>query len=234
MPEFVGLIPEIPTLPEGGAPLSPPERAVPSGAVVKAAAPTLYAIEDELSALLNSLEIIPDDEQEARLQCLDEIALATDAAKRKRDAVARYIKTLGHMQELCTAEIKLLTAKKRAIEKHEERVREYVRGLVDQHAPVVKKGARKLAGNVFELALRKGKDGIEIDEGLLPIQYRRVTVEMSAEGWAAVKDAIPPEALGRFTESLSVDRKAVQTAIDLGVEIPGVDRVFGEDVLVVK
>lgn len=195
---------------------------------------TLYAIEDDLSALLNSIEMIPESDQEARLQILDEIALATDAAKRKRDGVARYIKTLGHMQELCKAEEKLLAAKRRAIENHEERIRNYVRNLVDQHAPQVKKGARKLAGNVFELALRKGKDGIEIDERLVPAQYKRASVELSLEAWETITEALPPEALGKFTVSTTVDRKALQSAVDIGVDVPGVDRVFGEDVLVVK
>lgn len=201
-------------------------------AVAATAAPTLYRLEDDLAALLNSVELIPDEEQDARLQIFDEIAEKSAAALLKRDGTARYIRTLESMRKAVADEIKWLADRKKRIESHQERVEARVVRIIEQFAPERADGkSMRLEGHTFVLALRKNPDRTHIsDEAAVPDHFKRITVQMPLDQWKAFAG----EQWERWESKIDVPLKPVKEALDAGEDVPGADVEFGANRLEVK
>lgn len=231
---------DAPTETAPASPIAAPESPAPPprGAL------TLYQHEDWLVALRDSEEGLTDEQQTERLAILDEIGVATEAAKRKRDNVARYLRDLDAIDERAGGEIKWLTEQRRKLQAHRDRVRAYVASVVSQYAPEPPPGkngapgARKLEGETFALALRKSPDSIEIDDvKLVPAKYKRVAIAMSCEDWyqmvrLAADAGFRPT--GKLDETETADKRAVKAAIEAGEDVPGADLSFGDYSLEVR
>lgn len=196
-----------------------------------ARATTLYRLEDDLQALLNSIDMAPEDQ---RLECLDAITEADALAKAKRDNVARYLRTLAAMDEAGHREMEWLSGRQAVLRNHIERVKAYVARLVETFAPPSDKSPR-LEGNAFTLALAKNPDSVVVlQESAIPDQFVTVTVSMPAIVWRAIEKEIAHGLLARMKTSRSVSKSAIKKALDAGEEVPGADRKFGAYRLEVK
>src|ERR1041385_4003707 len=87
---------------------------------------TLYAIEDELLAYLNSVEMIPDDEPGLRSELEEQIAQLLLAERNKVDAVNGMLAHFESQAELAAAEIKRLQDRKKSFEHAYERLEDCV------------------------------------------------------------------------------------------------------------
>lgn len=210
---------------------------------------TLYAIEENLLALIDTAEMVEDDEQ--RLAILNEIAEANETALVKRDNVIRFLRRLSIMLDTdrakgkvgaIDAEIDRLKAFKEQLENRRDRIEQYLVGVVEQFAPKPKKGNPRLEGSIGYLSIAKNPDRPEIsEEGLVPRRFKKVTITLPAESWDVVLDAAMQQVPGMCDVVAAVERmeekivsSAVKKALDEGEDVPGADLKFGVNRLVVK
>ncbi len=193
---------------------------------------TLYSLEENLVALLDSQEMTEGDEQ-AQLEILREIAQANQAAVQKRDNLIRFFRHLDLQEASIDTEIRRLQALKGDYARGKERLEKYVISVMEELVPAPKKGAKKLEGSIGVLTLKKNPDSVEIeDETAVPNSFKDVTVTMSAETWLG----FAPEPLVAAARKIDyrVKRAEVKDALKAGKEVPGADMSFGALRLEVK
>ena len=206
---------------------------------------TLYQIEDDLRALLDTEEgMEPDDEN--RLQILREIAEKSQQAIEKRDNVIRFLRHLEMQLEAVDREIERLKSLKQSWLAGKEKVERYVAKVIEECVPEPKRGQRKLEGTVGVLTLRKAPDRVEVtDVAALPDELVDAAVTLRGDQLAALRRMVSLAASQGDVESvklLPVLEKAKRTprkrdikqALDSGEQLAGADIVFGENRLVVR
>ncbi len=211
---------------------------------------TLYQIEDDLRALLDTEEgMEPDDEN--RLQILREIAEKSQQAIAKRDNVIRFLRHLEMQLEAVDREIERLKSLKQSWLAGKEKVERYVAKVIEECVPEPKRGQRKLEGTVGVLTLRKAPDRVEVtDVAALPDAYVDVTITMRGTIYKKLLQQVDfvceetempdvktldREMYAALREpKLQPRKRDVKQAIQRGEEIPGADIVFGENRLVVR
>ncbi|MGH2359486.1 MAG: siphovirus Gp157 family protein, partial [bacterium] len=142
------------------------------GAMTPAAALTLYAIEEDLLALLDTQEMV-DDPQE-QLAILDEIAQKTEQAVAKRDNLIRFLRHLAFQEDNIDAELVRLKKLKASYTTGRERVEAYVLDIIHRFVEEPRKGGpRKLEGSIGVLAAVGTPAAVRIvDEALIPDDYK--------------------------------------------------------------
>jgi len=210
---------------------------------------TLYQIEDDLRALLDTEEgMEPDDEN--RLQILQEIGEKTEQAIQKRDNVIRFLRHLDMQIEAVDREIERLKNLKQSWLAGKEKVERYVARVIEECVPEPKRGQRKLEGTVGVLTLRKAPDRVEVsDVEALPPRYVDATATVRADVFSDVvraleilvpiSDKAAAERLSNALEALKQPKLAarkrdIKKALERGEQLAGADLVFGENRLVVK
>ena len=193
---------------------------------------TLYAIEDQLTALMDTEDLVSDEQ---RLEFLNDLAEANQQAVVKRDNVIRFLRHLDLQQESITAEQERLSKLKAVYANTQERVEKHVAGVIERFAPEPKRGPKKLEGSIGVLSLRKNPDHVEIlNPEAVPIGYRDVSLKMPAVVWAHLLDENPDLEANVKSCRSEVRKSEVSEAIKAGAEIPGVDLVYGLNRLCVK
>jgi uncharacterized protein YerC len=196
---------------------------------------TLYAIEENLAALMESEGCIEDEQ--TRLAWLDDLAKANEVAIEKRDSVIRFLRHLDLQEQNIDAEITRLQTLKASYESGRQRVEKYVIGILES-LPEPKKGKRKLEGSVGVLSLAKNPDKVQIaEDAVIPYAYQDATVVMSASEWNYLNEVLelhaePLPTLKKTT--MSPRRAEIKKALEAGEEIAGCDIAFGDNRLVVK
>lgn len=192
---------------------------------------TLYALEENLVALLDSQELTEGDEQ-AQLEILREIAQANQLAIDKRDNLIRFFRHLDLQEQNIDTEIQRLSELKASYARGHERLEKYVISVMEELVPQPKKGAKKLEGSIGVLTLKKNPDSVAIeDETLIPRQYKTATIKVDADAW----ERFAPEPLLAVARvDYSVKRAAVKDALKAGKEVLGADMSFGALRLEVK
>jgi hypothetical protein len=164
---------------------------------------TLYEAEDNLLALLNSLEIAEGMAQEAEV--LEEIRTAWLAAAEKRDRVCQFLAHLEAQQEFAAAEMKRLKERKDQMERIQERLEGYVVQVIRSFGLDAKNRYPKLEGLTSTLSIRSCPDSVKIlDESLVPLEFKTVTI------------------------SETVDKRAIGARLDTGASVPGADLATGK------
>src|ERR1019366_207626 len=102
----------------------------------------------------------------------------------------------------------------------------------------VKDKWRKLEGNTSTMFLRGCAPSIELlEEALIPLDYKRAMVHMGAAMWDDILNALDPEfrdaVLAATTNDLSVtvDKVAIKSAIEAGIEVPGAKLITNKTTL---
>jgi hypothetical protein len=176
-----------------------------------AALHSLYAIEDNLMALLECLETVaPEQEQEYIL----DLAKALGQAKDKRDMCAQYMAHCENQIEFARAEIKRLQERKAEFEANLEKLKRYVVQIMDAI------GTRKLEGNSVTFSLRKCPPSVEVtDEAAIPPQYKTATLQMPGHLADELLDLLPLDA--PVSLNMTCDKRAIKDALAGGLDVAG-------------
>jgi hypothetical protein len=160
---------------------------------------TLYQIEDHLAALIDSVDMVPDDEPGLLAELEEDIARTLELELKKVDGVSHMLAHFESQAQFAAAEIKRLQASKKRYERAGERLEAYVRGAMQLA------GRDKLEGETSTLQIRKNPAAVYISNC----------------------DAIPAE-YQVISTSVSVDKARVSKALKAGVVVPGAELVQGE------
>jgi hypothetical protein len=196
------------------------------------ASPTLYEIEEGLTAFLDTAELVPQDQEEAFLA---DFRTALTAAAGKRDQVAHFLAFLEAQQAYAGAEITRLQALKKHYAAVQERLEGYVSYCIQALGRDAKGKYRKLEGHTTVMFLRAVPASVDItDEAAVPLDYKRAGVALPAALWNDVLNALDEDLRGEVlaatasTLALSVDKRAVKAAIDAGEDVPGAKLLTGK------
>lgn len=149
---------------------------------------SLFGIETQLIELLQFREDLLADpelqgaEREESLQATEERIREYVAAEVKKvDGIARYMRECEARARIAKDEAERIKARQRMWESRYEKLKTITESVM------IQTGQRKLEGQGNTLSLRKCPPSVEIaQEGLVPPEYRQVTVTMSQALWDEV------------------------------------------------
>jgi hypothetical protein len=122
----------------------------------------LWAIEEELEALLNCIETCPDELQ-PELQARIAEYLAREAAK--VDQTAHVLAALDYEQKAAGDEMTRLAERKRTAKAAQDRLEAYLCRII------AARGGKKLVGNTNTLSVRPSDAVVILDETAIPAGY---------------------------------------------------------------
>ena len=157
---------------------------------------TLYQIEDDLLAALDTLEMIGDEESTLKAELEEQIARLIASEITKVDGVSRMLAHFENQAELAAKEIKRLQDRKRAFERSYERLETCAKFAMEVA------GKTKLEGAISTLTLRKSPTSVFVHNfDQVPAEYFTVKIER----W--------------------VDKEKVKRALKAGIEVSGAELV---------
>jgi hypothetical protein len=149
---------------------------------------------------------------------LEELEGKPQAPMAKRDLVAAFILALEAQSRFSAEEIRRLQARKNVFDRVAERLKGYVVGIIEKLGSDEKGNLRKLEGQISTMSARACPASLLlIDEALVPLEYKRVTVTMAATDWERCKDRVLGAA--PFEVAYFVDNAAVKGAL-MGPAVP--------------
>jgi Siphovirus Gp157 len=156
---------------------------------------TLYQIEDDLLAALDTIEIVGDDGP-AKAELEEHIARLIAAEITKVDGISRMLAHFEDQAELAAKEIKRLQDRKRTFERSYERLESCAKFAMEVA------GKTKLEGTTSTLTLHKSPASVFVyNFDQVPAEYFTVKIER----W--------------------VDKEKVKRAFKAGIEVPGAELV---------
>jgi hypothetical protein len=200
---------------------------VPSSAVT---AGPLYAIEEHLAALIETVEMVPP-EQEQEFRASFEAALTT--AVEKRDRVGQFMAHLEQQAAFAKAEIDRLRVRKALCDRTLERLEQYVIETIEHLGTDAKGRYQKLEGKTTTFSIRACPPSVEVtDEAAIPAEYKTVLLKLSAVTWERLLDDIDIDERASVLEEgrcaeVSVDKRSVKDALERGAAFAGVSLVVG-------
>ena len=205
------------------------------------ALPNLFDVEESLTALLDTVELVAPDQEQA---FLEDFAAALTTATDKRDRVAGKLAKLEAQQAYAAGEIKRLQTFKKSAEAAQERLEGYVTYVIQRLGKDAKGKWRKLEGNTSTLSLRACAASVEVvNQSDVPNDYTRSIVTlptaMLSDILGVLADCTPrfyervaPEVAS--TLKIEVDKRAVKATIDAGEAVAGAKLVTDKTTLVRK
>src|SRR6202165_789079 len=121
---------------------------------------TLYEREDNLQALVNSIDLA--EEPSSRQSILEEIGQALRRTREKRDAVVAFLRHCESQQKFADAEIERIQKRRALIGRVQEELEAYLIQVVEQYAPRDRRGVQRLDGNFSSLRIQKNPDSVLI------------------------------------------------------------------------
>jgi ribosomal 50S subunit-associated protein YjgA (DUF615 family) len=198
---------------------------------------TIYELEDNLAALVNTIDQVEDES--ARQLILDEIGTALRQTKEKRDAVVAFLRHCELQQKFADAEIERIERRKAFIDRVQEELERYVVQVIEQFAEPDRRGVKRLEGNISSMRIQKNPDSVAIlDLGSVPLAFKQAVLTMPAYVWEALlvrvgmDDRKTFEALVEKVE-IKADKRSIGAELKKGNQIPGADLTFGDWRLVI-
>ena len=130
---------------------------------------TLYAIEEELQSLLDTVEVCPEElrpELEAR------IAEYVGGEIAKVDGIGRVLSTFDAVQSHAKSEIERLRARQKSAENNAERLKAYILHVLAQ------RDGKPLKGNYVTFFASRSEALIIDDPEAVPAEWKRTTVSV--------------------------------------------------------
>ncbi len=187
---------------------------------------TLYALEENLVALLDTVDMVEDPAQQEAIA--RDIVAAHLAAVEKRDKVAQFIAHCEIQQAGIDAEIKRLQNLKQTYSKTQERVEGYVTRTILDLGKDEKGKYRKLEGKTAVFSVKSCPASVDIkDDAVVPSSLKTLALTVPAEAWQEFVDSADIDERSKFMASIkkcdiAVDKRAVKAALESGDAIPGV------------
>ena len=208
-----------------------------SAATTTALSPTLFTIEDDLQALLNSEELVNEEQFE---QFKIELAGKLRSAVDKRQRLGEFIRFCELMQSNCEAEINRLEALKKTYAAAQERCEDFVVYTIEQLGTDTGGRYPKLAGHTVALSVARNPESVEIvDPKAIPDRFRSVEIKLPMDAWKRVlacfdsrKDPEGQETAAALHSAdkgaiRSISKTAVREHLKSGLEVPGADLKIG-------
>ena len=198
---------------------------------------TLYDLEDNLAALVNTFEMV--EEAETRKLILDDIGNALRQVKAKRDAVVGFLRHCEAQQQFADQEIERIKGRRDRIARLQEELEQYVVRVIDQFVVADRRGVKRLEGNFSSIRIQKNPDSVVItDEKALPLALKDAVLTMPAYVWEALLERLGKEDRAVFERQVKKcefkpDKRALAAELKKAEEIPGADLKFGELRLVI-
>jgi hypothetical protein len=199
---------------------------------------TLYELEDNLQALVNSIELAEDPSERASI--LEEIGHALRRTAEKRDTVVQFLRHCEMQQRFADAEIERIQKRKALMARLQEELEAYLVQVVERYAKPDRRGIQRLEGNFSSLRIQKNPDSVLItDLSAVPLAFKHAVLSMPAHVWEALLQRVGLEERkvweGRVEKlELKPDKKAIGAELKMGTEIAGADLKFGDWRLVIS
>ena len=200
--------------------------------VVRPSNCTLYELEDNLQALVNSIDLA--EEPSKRTAILEEIGQALRKTKQKRDAVVAFLRHCELQLEFADAEIARIQKRKAFIARVQQELELRAIDVIEQFAEPDRKGIKRLEGNCSSLRIQKNPDSVVVvDPNLVPPAFKAAVITMPAHIWDALLNCLDPgdrKGLGPLIDKLEFkpDKKAIGAELKNGTRILGADLRFGD------
>lgn len=198
---------------------------------------TLYELEDNLQALVNSIDLA--EEPSLRESILERIGLELRRAKEKRDAVVAFLRHCESQQKFADSEIDRIQKRKAFIARVQEELESYVISVVEQYASRDRRGIQRLEGNFSNLRIQRNPESVLIsDLEAIPLAFKQAILTMPAYVWTALLQRLDAEERKVFEsqvekQEMKPDKKAIGAELKRGTQIPGADLKFGDWRLVI-
>ena len=182
---------------------------------------TLYSLEENLVALLDTADMVEDPEQQEAI--FQEIVSAHLAAVDKRDRVGQFIAHCETQQLGIDIEIKRLQALKKAYATTQEKVERYIVSTIQGFGTDEKGKFRKLEGKTCTFSIRANPPSVDVkDESAIPDAFKSLTITVPVTAWQELVDSVDIDERTKFLASVkksevAVDKKGVKAAIEAGV-----------------
>src|SRR6266851_1153768 len=165
---------------------------------------SLYDIESELTCLLDSRDMIPEDEPGMCAEMDEHIDQLVKAELRKADGVCHLLSHFEAQADLAAAEIKRLQSRKKSFDCRVARLEASVQRAMEL------RGVLKIDGETSTLALQAAPASVLIlDEAQIPKDYKT-----------------------RHPEEWTPDKRKIAAALKKGLDVPGADLSEGNLFLV--
>jgi hypothetical protein len=198
---------------------------------------TLYELEDNLQALVNSIDLAEDPS--ARQSILEEIGQALRKTTEKRDSVVAFLRHCEMQRRFADAEIDRIQKRKASIGQLQEELESHLVCVVERYAKPDRRGVQRLEGNFSSLRIQKNPDSVLItDAAAIPLAFKQVILAMPAYIWEALLQTLGLEERKTWEACVDKlefkpDKKAIGAELKTGTEIPGADLKFGDWRLVI-
>jgi hypothetical protein len=206
-----------------------------------AQSPTLYELEGDLLALLDTADLV-DSEQKQEFD--QDLTGAITATVEKRDRCGAFLAHCASQMEACNTEIKRLRARSQQFEKAAERMRGYLSFVIESIGRDAKGKYKKLEGNLFSFSLRNNPPSVAItDVDRIPVQYKQVSITLSVADWNDIihackcspfEDAHMALELELQVSERTINKRAIKDHLEEGLDVPGADLKIGDTSLVVR
>ena len=179
---------------------------------------SLYHIEEELKAYLDSEALVPE-EQLAEFQA--EFLAKSAAAVRKRGDCIRAISHIEAQIAGARAEENRIAAWRGSLESGLDRFKAYLVRCIELS------GSKKVEADNGSLSIQANPESVEItDLEAVPDEFKTVTVKMSAVMYRRIcSDLID---LGGLDTTFTASKTQIKEALKQGREVPGTDLRFGK------
>ena len=191
----------------------------------------LYAIEEHLVALIDTVELVtPAEEQDFRRQ----FQRALSEAVEKRDRVGQFMAHLEDQIAFATSEIERLKARRSVYQRAFDRVEDYVIYTIKMLGTDGKGKYRKLEGRTVTFGLAGCPPSVEVtDESAIPAEYKMLTFKLPAMAWARLLDLLDPSQRAAVSadvkcQEVTLDKRAIKSAITEGSGVPGANLATGK------
>jgi hypothetical protein len=200
-------------------------------AFTRSLAQPLYALEEQLTSLIDSIELVPpEQEQEFR----EEFQHALATAVEKRDRVGQFMAHIELQIAFATSEIERLKERRAAYERALERIGEYVKYTIASLGRDAKGKYRKLEGKTVTFSLAACPPSVEvIDAAAVPAEYKALIIKMPALVWEKLLESLDQVHRDKVIKNIhsrefSVDKRSIKAAISAGEVVCGADLSIGK------
>lgn len=189
---------------------------------------TLYQVETDLAALIETSEGgVPEELLEEFKQ---DLIAYTEKAVVKRDRVIHFIRFVENQIAFTAEEEKRLHERKKRLQGALASFMAYVARVVQECAPDMRKGARRLEGKTGTLAAVKNPDSVDVfDAAQLPADFTHIEMRVPGSVIAELPEDIRQTLRRSAVEYAVVPVKAnIAQALKAGRTVPGARWKQGE------
>lgn len=200
-----------------------------------AAPASLYDIEQNLQALLETADSEVPVELEAEYR--QAVAVAMRDSVEKRNRIYQFLRMLALSHDNCAAEIERLMKRQELYVNTKARMHAYISLVIDSLGKDAKGKYIPLKCDFCTFSLRPTPGAVMItDEAKVPANFKSISVNMPLEVWEKVKAQLPEEAevLKGYEKNTSVSLSKIGAAIKSGENVDGADLSIGGKSLQVR